>query len=74
MSESSKIKEEKGNAKYAKKEYWNDRYQDEEEYDWLGNYSSIKLLILEWIPNLEDRILMLGCGNSSLSKQVQTCL
>ena len=73
MSESSKVRDE-GNAKYAKKEYWNDRYEDEEEYDWLGNYSTVRSLIREWIPNQQDRILMLGCGNSSLSKDVRSFL
>ncbi len=69
MSESLNVKDE-GNAKYSRKEYWNERYEAEEEYDWLGNYSTVRSLIREWIPNQKDRILMLGCGNSSLSKDV----
>ena len=72
MSVNSNCKKEEGNAKYAKKEYWNERYEDEVEYDWLGDYLTVKSLILEYIPNQSDRILMLGCGNSSLSKQVAT--
>ena len=71
MSENSSSKKEQGNAKYARKEYWDERYEDEVEYDWLGDYLTVKSLILEYIPNQSDRILMLGCGNSSLSKQVR---
>ena len=59
------------NSKYAKREYWNNRYQDENEYDWLADYSIIKSLITRHIPNKKDNILMLGCGNSSLSKDVR---
>jgi hypothetical protein len=65
------IAEKDDNSKYSKVEYWNERYEDENEYDWLGDYSAIKPLILEWIPDKAKSILMLGCGNSSLSKQVQ---
>ena len=71
MSENLSSKKEQGNAKYARKEYWDERYEDEVEYDWLGDYLTVKSLILEYIPNQSDRILMLGCGNSSLSKQVR---
>ena len=60
----------KDKTKYARRDYWDDRYQDEEEYDWLGDYHAIKRLISDFVPDRQDKILMLGCGNSSLSRQV----
>lgn len=55
------------NELYGTVEYWNERYQNEESFDWFKDYSQIKDLLTELIPNKEWRILMLGCGNSTLS-------
>lgn len=33
------------NSKYCKVEYWNERYLSEEEYDWLGDYKSLRWLL-----------------------------
>ena len=62
--------DEKDNTKYARIDYWDQRYQDEVEYDWLGDYAAIKDLISDSVPDRNDRVLMLGCGNSSLSREV----
>ena len=32
----------KNNLTYNEKSYWNDRFEVEEEYEWLVNYSQIK--------------------------------
>jgi hypothetical protein len=48
------------------KEYWNTRYAQEPEgqqFDWFKKYEDLS----PWLDNLlhkDDKILMLGCGNS----------
>ncbi len=44
----------------------NECYQEEEEYDWLGTYDAVKSLIAEFVSEQKNKILMLGCGNSTL--------
>lgn len=55
------------NELYGTVEYWNERYSTEESFDWFKDYSQIRELLVELIPNKDSRILMLGCGNSTLS-------
>lgn len=38
-------------------------------FDWFKSYSQIEDLVQEFIKP-DDRILMLGCGNSTLSEEV----
>lgn len=66
MSISIEIRE---NDQYSSVDYWNDRYSNESEYDWLGDYKSFKSLIHKHVKK-QDRILMVGCGNSKLSQQM----
>lgn len=66
MSISIEIKE---NEQYASVDYWNERYSNEMEYDWLGNFNIFKDLIHKHVEK-SDRILMVGCGNSKLSEQM----
>lgn len=54
------------NSKYKDVAYWDQRYRTECCYDWLGNFSKFQH-ILETLVKREDSILILGCGNSSLS-------
>ena len=51
---------------YLLPEYWNTRFQEEEEYDWFKGYSTFKHLLLPQLKK-NDRVLVLGCGNSSLT-------
>ena len=67
MSISIEIKE--NNEQYASVDYWNERYTNEVEYDWLGDYNIFKELIHRHVSKSE-RILMVGCGNSKLSEQM----
>lgn len=67
MSISIEIKE--NNEQYASVDYWNERYTNEAEYDWLGDYNVFKELIHRHVSKSE-RILMVGCGNSQLSEQM----
>jgi hypothetical protein len=30
------------NSKYARVEYWNERYMSEDEYEWLGDYQTLR--------------------------------
>ncbi|KAI8321272.1 S-adenosyl-L-methionine-dependent methyltransferase [Martensiomyces pterosporus] len=57
------------NAEYGTKEYWQKRYEQEpdEAFDWFKTYEDLKPLFGRHIPDKESRILMLGCGNSTLS-------
>ena len=54
------------NSLYAKKEYWDERFTTEESYDWLLKYEDVRSLL---VPHLKasDRILIVGCGNSTFS-------
>lgn len=68
-------------SEYKLKSYWNSRFEQEEEFDWLGKvfsyhihhklshskYSDIKDSILKYMTDKSIRIMILGCGNSTLS-------
>ncbi len=62
--------DDRDNGKYASVEYWNDRYKTEREYDWLGDYNRFKHLINKYVDNKQAKILMVGCGNSTLSQSM----
>ncbi|XP_037381097.1 endothelin-converting enzyme 2 isoform X1 [Talpa occidentalis] len=60
------------NCGYREVQYWDRRYQgaaDSAPYEWFGNFSSFRAL-LEPELRPEDRILVLGCGNSALSYEL----
>lgn len=54
------------NSRYKDVDYWDERYKTEQCYDWLGGLSKFQHLLEEHIKKT-DSILVLGCGNSSLS-------
>mmetsp|Transcript_23828 Transcript_23828/g.30856 ORF Transcript_23828/g.30856 Transcript_23828/m.30856 type:complete len:262 (+) Transcript_23828:59-844(+) len=56
----------KKNEEYYKKEYWESRFTSEEEYEWLISYDDVKAQLAPRIKKT-DQILVVGCGNSSLS-------
>jgi len=47
------------NADYARLDYWNDRYTNEEKFEWCKSYSAFKHLIDKNVER-SDKILMLG--------------
>lgn len=47
------------NLKYNRLEYWNERYKDEESFEWFGEYARFKE-VLSQIVKTTDRILVLG--------------
>ncbi|XP_037695351.1 EEF1A lysine methyltransferase 4 isoform X5 [Choloepus didactylus] len=60
------------NCGYSEVQYWDQRYQsaaDSAPYEWFGDFSSFRYL-LEPELRPEDRILVLGCGNSALSYEL----
>ncbi|XP_035384531.1 EEF1A lysine methyltransferase 4 [Electrophorus electricus] len=54
------------NSRYRSAEYWDERYRTEESFDWFGDFSKFQHLLVQHVGK-DARILMLGCGNSSLS-------
>lgn len=51
----------------------NERYRqegDDSTFDWFRDYSQIKSLLTDLIPDKNLKILMLGCGNSALSEDM----
>ncbi|KAM3604309.1 uncharacterized protein V6R79_009320 [Siganus canaliculatus] len=54
------------NSRYKDVDYWDERYKTEQSYDWLGGFSKFQHLLEKHVKK-EDSILILGCGNSSLS-------
>ncbi|XP_060574062.1 EEF1A lysine methyltransferase 4-like isoform X2 [Ruditapes philippinarum] len=57
------------NADYREQDYWDTRYQTEEKYDWFSAYSSFRHHLVNDVKP-DHKILMLGCGNSSLSEEM----
>ncbi|KAA1469067.1 S-adenosyl-L-methionine-dependent methyltransferase [Dentipellis sp. KUC8613] len=61
------------NEEYGTKEYWDKRYAQEAgdaSFDWFKKYEDVADLIREAVPDKAARILMLGCGNSTLSEDM----
>lgn len=47
------------------------RESEEDSFDWFKTYADIADIIRELVPDKNARILMLGCGNSTLSEEVR---
>ena len=47
-----------------------ERESEETSFDWFKSYKDIADIMQELIPEKSSRILMLGCGNSTLSQDV----
>ncbi|GAA6046820.1 hypothetical protein JCM3770_005659 [Rhodotorula araucariae] len=63
----------KNNAEYGTQEYWDARYAQEQDgasFDWCKRYADIRHLVRRFVPNQHARIVMLGCGNSTLSRDM----
>uniref|UniRef100_A0A2P2KBI5 Methyltransferase-like protein 13 isoform X1 n=1 Tax=Rhizophora mucronata TaxID=61149 RepID=A0A2P2KBI5_RHIMU len=54
---------------YLDPRYWDERFSDEEHYEWCKDYSHFRHLFLYHIP-LNSSVLELGCGNSQLSEEM----
>ncbi|GLU09010.1 hypothetical protein SLE2022_258900 [Rubroshorea leprosula] len=54
---------------YLDPNYWNERFSNEEHYEWFKDYSHFRHLIQPHLkPN--SSVLELGCGNSQLSEEL----
>jgi len=59
----------KSNKEYSNHEYWEKRFTEEDEYEWLVTYNDIKTQISRFLQK-ESKILLVGCGNSSFSSDL----
>jgi len=57
------------NSVFKEQSYWNQRFTVEEEYDWLVKTSQIAEYILPYVSR-DDKILVVGCGNSLFSEEL----
>lgn len=57
------------NLKYKSVDYWNERYKDEDHFEWFGDYEKYNPVISKKLKHT-DRILVLGCGNSRMSEHM----
>eukprot|EP01031_Cornospumella_fuschlensis_P041435 gene41435-50560_t len=57
------------NAEFKLQEYWERRFLKEESYEWLASWKSVRAQILPYLLTT-DRILIVGCGNSSFSADI----
>ncbi|XP_029930542.1 EEF1A lysine methyltransferase 4 [Myripristis murdjan] len=57
------------NSRYKDVDYWEERYKTEQCFDWLGDFSKFQHL-LEGHMKKDDSILVLGCGNSTMSGEM----
>ena len=58
----------KSHTQFHEKAYWESffRDRDQEAFEWYGEFKDIESTLLPKLRN-EDRILVIGCGNSNLS-------
>ena len=60
------------NSRYAEVSYWEERYATEDHYEWLGQgYQQALDLLAATLGDRDARILILGCGNSHLSRDLR---
>jgi SAM-dependent methyltransferase len=59
----------KNNLEYGKKEYWDDRFAKEKDYDWLVGYEDVQDLIAPYMTE-SAKVLLVGCGNSNFSAEL----
>ena len=63
---------------FSRREYWEERFKEEPEYDWLCDYSTLEPRLLRYLagppagtgPGALARILVIGCGNSTFSAEL----
>jgi hypothetical protein len=54
--------------KYGDKEYWDERYmEDAKPFDWLFDYRELSPLIELLLPNKDEQLFPIGCGNAPFS-------
>lgn len=56
----------KHNASYGNRDYWEQRFANEKQYEWLLSYDHLAHQIATYVKKT-DRILIIGCGNAPFS-------
>merc|ERR1711934_942817 len=62
-----------GENQYGSRSYWDGRYDDpsnQEAFEWLQDYKSLKEIITQQLPNKNGRVLVVGTGRSNLAKDM----
>ena len=54
------------NAVFKEQDYWEERFADEEKYDWLLSFEQLQIHLIPLL-DVTEQILIVGCGNSGLS-------
>ena len=55
---------------YSKKSFWNDRFEKtDSNFDWYADWEQLEKYFKTFLKE-DDKILMVGCGNSKLSSQM----
>ena len=55
---------------YNKREFWEDAFQKyKSNYDWYGKYEDFQSYFAKYMKK-SNRILMVGCGNSTLGEKL----
>ena len=55
---------------YNKREFWEEAFQKyKSNYDWYGKYEDFQTYFSKYMKKT-DRILMVGCGNSTLGEKL----
>ena len=54
------------NKRYGEQKYWEERFTQESQYEWLVSYSELKSDITPFLKD-DTKILIIGCGNSPFS-------
>jgi EEF1A lysine methyltransferase 4 len=57
------------NRRFKEREYWEERFVEEEEYDWLCRYQDVASNIHRLVDR-QMKILVIGCGNSTFSSDL----
>ena len=58
---------------FGNPKYWDHRYaqeKDEDIFDWLESYQSLKLSLGEFLTDKSMKILVVGCGNAKFSEDL----
>ena len=61
-----------GKGAYGTVEFWDEYYVDDrpEPYDWFFEYEYIAPTLAPLLPDVDARILIVGCGNSPFSAEL----
>ena len=60
----------KHNADYGTQAYWEERFAQEDAYEWLIKFKDVERQLCCLIPSHASRILVVGCGNSDFSSDL----